>query len=321
MNSKKLALALLGAGAGAALGYLGYKKLKPDVQDKLLENEIISNLIDWKDEHHLILCKTSELDKRVLPYKSSVNMRDIGGYTNNEGKQIKWHKIYRGEELNHLSKEDFEKFSKLGITHIFDLRNSSVARKYRGPIPEGAKYTNVPVMDGIKEISLKPDYPNVVDQFMRDIYVDLVKLRGNMFAEVLRTLRDEPDAVIYVHCTNGKDRTGLMIALIELLAGVTEDQVISDYTLSNLKVNKAFKVFDNELVKEIGKKSGRLLYGTIGVDPDWLRLQLRYINENFDGIDDYLLRNTELTKYDLMTIRDNILEDIPVEKPKENEEK
>lgn len=307
MKKMKMSTKLLTAlGAFGGL-YFGFKYTK-NADEKLKFNEILAAQTDWKDEHHLRFCDETYIDKRFLPYKSSVNMRDIGGYSNNEGRIIKWNKIYRGEELCHLSEEDLDKFKKLGINYVIDLRNYSKFIGDPDPRIEGVKYINIPVLHDMPKSLVDFSYPNVVDQFMRNIYTELCTKRGEMFAQILEILVFDPDAKIYIHCTNGKDRTGFAIAMIMLLAGIPIDKVISEYSLSNYHVNKAFKLFDNEIVKEIGEKSGRLLYGTIGVDPDWLNLQLRYINQNFEGIFDYLLRNSLLRKYDLMNVRNSLLE-------------
>lgn len=303
----------LGVFSGLFLG----EKISKDFSIRLKENELMAAQTDWKDEHHLRFCDETDIQNRFLPFKSSVNMRDIGGYTNSNGQQIKKGKIYRGEELCHLSQEDQKKFQELGINYIFDLRNKEKIELDPDPHFEGVTYIDLPVLEGMTSAFLDLDYPNFVDQLMRNIYVFLCTKRGNGFSKILEVLLNDPDAKIYIHCTNGKDRTGFAIALIMLLANISTDKVISEYSLSNYHVNKAFKLFDNELVRILGDKSGRLLYGTIGVDPDWLNLQLRYINSDFANIDDYLLRNTLLRKYDLETIRDNILEPIP-EGKKEN---
>lgn len=288
---------------------------------KLKENEIMAAQTDWKDEHHMRFCEQTQIEKRFLPFKSAVNMRDIGGYIDNNNHQIKWNKIYRGEELCHLSEEDQEKFKALGINYIFDLRNSDKALLDPDPKFPGVENINIPVLEGLEKVCLDLSYPNFVDKLMRNIYVLLCEKRGNMFARILEVLYEEPDAKIYIHCTNGKDRTGFAIAMIMLLANCHIDEVISDYSLSNYHVNRAFKLFDNELVSILGDNTGRLLYGTIGVDPDWLNLQIDYINNKFAGIDDYLLRNTILRKYDLATIRENILEPVPDKKETEKKDK
>ncbi len=298
-----------------ALGFLAgiFTSSKPvkDLDEKVALSEALAKKTDWKDKHHLRYCDETYLDKRFLPYKSAVNMRDIGGYTNNLGKMTKWKKIYRGEELCHLNKEDQEKFDKLGITHVFDLRTRERALAFPDHIPPGATYTSIPVLEGIDAATFIEDsYPNITDQFMRNLYINLVEKSGDLFAKVIKVLADEPDAIIYVHCENGKDRTGIMICMIELLAQLPMDRVVSDYSLSNQNYERANKLFNSKLDLDLGPKLSELLYGLIGVDPDWLGLATRYMQINFEGIEDYLLRNSLLTKEDFENFRKNVLEDV-----------
>ena len=78
---------------------------------------------DFSSPHFLRFVDETQLDKRVINLDSALNMRDIGGYTNKDGKSLKWNKIYRGEELRHLSNDDFEEFEKLGIDYVIDFRS------------------------------------------------------------------------------------------------------------------------------------------------------------------------------------------------------
>ena len=143
---------------------------------------------------------------------------------------------------------------------------------------------------------------------MKGLYYAQVKDRAPMFAEVLKVLRDEPDAKIYIHCTNGKDRTGFMIALIMLIAGIDEKKIISEYSLTNHRFNEAISVLAAQFGNISNTQSDERDF--YGVDPDWLEVQLNYIRDNYGNVDNYLIENTDLTKEDLNTIRSNILESI-----------
>ena len=265
---------------------------------------------DFYDEHHLRYCDESYLDKRIIPFETALNMRDIGGYTNENNEPLKWKKIYRGEELNHLSPEDFQKFNKLGIKYVFDFRDDWAPQLRPDHLPDGAFYRNLPVLKDLDFPRIDADRDELsketIGEFFKGLYLAEAKERVNEFAEVLKVLRDDPDAIVYIHCTNGKDRTGFMIALIMLLAGINEEKVISEYSLTNHTFNKAYETLSKGLgtiTEEVDAE--KEFYG---VDPDWLQVQLDYINDNYPDIDSYLIENSDLTKEDLEIIRNNILE-------------
>lgn len=264
-------------------------------------------VLDFDDKDHLIFCEESDLHKRILPFKSAINMRDIGGYTNNEGKKIKWNKIFRGEELSHLSEEDQKEFGKLGITHVFDFREPNRLISRPDIEIEDVEYINYPLLEGFNFHEYDHTNPKEQINFIRSTYDYQVKNKANVMAKPLKILADNEDAVIYAHCTNGKDRTGFFIALLMLLAGIDEEKIISDYTLTNLTVNRALRYMGETMANEVGSPTGTLR-NYFGVDPKWLKIQLDYIKENFGTVENYLLSETDLTEEDLNNIKKNILE-------------
>lgn len=264
-------------------------------------------LLDFSDKDHLIFSDESYLDKRILPLESAINMRDIGGYTNNNNEQIKWNKIIRGEQLLHLSEEDQEKFNNLGFTHVIDFREPHTAQKRKDKLPPNVEYLNIPLLKDFGFIKIDYANPKEHIDFMHQTYMHQVKNSANEIAKALKILADNPDAKIYVHCTNGKDRTGFFIALLMLLAGIDEEKIISDYSLTNLTVSEAQEIIGVTMAEDVGIDLG-ILRNFFGVDPEWLKLQLNYIKDNYGTVENYLLSNTDLNKEDLENIKKNILE-------------
>lgn len=255
----------------------------------------------------------TQLDKRILPFQSAYNMRDIGGYTNDNNQKVKWGKIYRGEELQYLSEFDKEEFDKLGITHIFDLRSPDANLVKPDYIPPNAEYINLPVLDNLNNLYIDFNFDNVTPEliirFFRSMYSKLGEFRAQEFAKILEILKD-PESIIYIHCTNGKDRTGVAIAIILLLAGVPVEKVISDYTLSNRTVNEVYNTMTETAAGEAKENEPFSQKAFFSVNPEWLNGFLEYLYNNYNNIDEYLLDKTNLTKNDLEIIRNNILESI-----------
>ncbi len=285
---------------GLLLG-LGYILLKPKREEK----EDFD--IDYYSPHYLRFSDETNLNERFLPFESAVNMRDAGGYTNAEGRKLKKNKIYRGEELCHLNEEDQKAFNDLGIDYIIDFRESDKAANQPDNVPPGAKYLNIPVLEGLSTLKLDYSDPQSYIDFFYDIYRAQVRKRADRFAKALKLLRDDKDTKIYVHCTNGKDRTGIMIALIQLIAGIPKEKIISDYSLSNLTYERAYELLNSTVATETGVNK-RDLMKFFGVDPSWLEEQLDWIEDNYGNVDNYLIANTDLTREDIEKIRENLLE-------------
>lgn len=313
MKTPKWLLACGAAAAGLAFLYQYYRHHQGSDRKPLIHET------DFKDAHHLRILPESQLDRRMLPLESAINMRDLGGYAGSDGRQTRWEKMIRSEELCHLSPEDEKKLDTYGITHVFDFRDEDKAEAMPDYIPKGAVYVNIPILKGAHHASSAVDYskPGSVKNFMKGLYKYMVEERAQEYAQILHLLADDPDAKILFHCTNGKDRTGFLAAMLLLLAGVPEEVILSDYSLTNLTFDEAFETLGTILQDDMEKTSHLriprgLLRDFFGVDPDWLKLQLDYIRDQ-GGIDAYLLANTDLTEADLARVRENITERIPAD--------
>ncbi|MDO4287714.1 MAG: tyrosine-protein phosphatase, partial [Eubacterium sp.] len=240
--------------------------------------------------------------------------RDIGGYTGLDGRKTKWRKIIRSEELAHLSDNDVAYFKELGLKHVFDFRDAPKAERLPDRLPDTADYKNLPVLKDMPFSHNDIDFsqPGAIDRFMRDIYAYQVEHCAPIYAEILKLMTQEDAYPILYHCTNGKDRTGFMTALILLICGVPETTIISDYTLTNLTFDEAFEVLGTIMADDMQARQKNVpkdqLKDFFGVKPEWLKIQLDYIKDNYDSVDAYLLDKTDLTAEDLDKIRENMLE-------------
>ena len=192
----------------------------------------IYNLIPGTTYYYKVIADEVEVTKgkftthgrlRMLAFNSGSNMRDMGGWTTEDGKMVKYGKIYRGGELHsgfetNLNAEDLKNFVALGLAAEFDLRNNEQVQNNVAP-EISAFGTNVPYRymnqylfgdDALKEDTL--------------IYREAF----NFFADNLNAGRP-----IYFHCIWGADRTGAMAMLLNGLLGVGEDQLYKDYELTS----------------------------------------------------------------------------------------
>lgn len=269
-----------------------------------------NKLTDYKDSDHLIFCDESQLDKRIIQLETTINMRDIGGYTGLNGRKTRWGKIIRSEELVRLSDNDVDYLTNIGVKHVYDFRDENKARKNPDRMPLTADYLNLPVLKSMpKNVYLDYNDPDGINQFMRKIYAFQVQERAQDFAVVLHALANDETPILY-HCTNGKDRTGFMTALILLICGVPDETIISDYTLTNLTFDESFEILGTIMAEEKEGIPKEAIRDFFGVCPSWLKIQLDYIHENYESIDDYLLKNTDLTTEDLYQIRNVMLEPV-----------
>ncbi len=161
------------------------------------------------------------------------NLRDTGGYRAGAARS-RWGKLFRSDALHLLDDEGRMLLADLGIAHIVDLRGSDELRSAPSAVAGlEAQTHHLPVFDEAApaaqldmNLGLAPVYDHMVDE------------RGAQLASAVRVIADAADdEAVLVHCTAGKDRTGLVIAFALSAAGVDRDEVVADYaqTEQNLR--------------------------------------------------------------------------------------
>ncbi len=186
--------------------------------------------------------------RRRIPVEGAFNVRDLGGYATVDGGQTRWRTLFRAADIHALSRSAQATLTDAGVRNVIDLRGSqelveapSVFRdrpdvQYRPCNMTGDTLINrwgtIPVPDD-SSVRLSTMYSTVIDE------------RGDMVRTILESVA-EPGALPAVfHCTAGKDRTGVLSALLLGIVGVPRETIVEDYALS-----------------------ARFLYGTSAVPPD-----------------------------------------------------
>mgnify|MGYP002855930077 CR=1 FL=1 len=176
------------------------------------------------------------------------NLRDLGGLTASGGRIIKAHKLIRCARLAHADENDIKMLHSLDVKYIYDLRLPSEAAKYPDPKIEGLTYISWPFQDenhlkgenSLKEFNEKLKTAKSDDERislipdMKDFYVMMFTDRPSMerLREVAVRILSNRDGACLFHCTSGKDRTGMLGALMLMYLGVSAEDIVSDYMQS-----------------------------------------------------------------------------------------
>ncbi|MFZ1400292.1 MAG: tyrosine-protein phosphatase [Candidatus Promineifilaceae bacterium] len=180
--------------------------------------------------------------ERILPLQKGVNFREAGGYHTAAGQMVRLGKLYRSGSIAHLNEADLAYLQRLGIQLVADLRSLEEREKHpdRLPAVPGLVERPLPMQSVDRWERLRGAYAiffrkGKLDDYLLDGYTRVV-LDGNAHhvAELFQRLADPAQPPVLLHCTAGKDRTGLLVALFLLTLGVPEETVLADYTLSNL---------------------------------------------------------------------------------------
>ena len=176
--------------------------------------------------------------ERHYPFEGCFNFRDIGGYSNQDGQRVKKGLYFRTGRQDRMTDRDLLKLSELKISTQIDLRKpDEVLDQGKGPLEAmGAKYINIA---GIPE--------GGSDQLSRLVgdtgisgkrYLGYLEFGPTSWLRLFGILADESNLPVVLHCTAGKDRTGVSTAFLLSILGVSRDVIEEDYLLTNLDTER-----------------------------------------------------------------------------------
>lgn len=162
------------------------------------------------------------------------NVRDLGGFETTDGYTTKWQTIYRGDALYNLSAEEWKKLYKAGVCTVVDLRSSAEKIKYPDrPLPQ-IKVFDCPMQkEDIDDSNLVQTAERAFTSSLALGYCKMVEETPELLINALRVVISSlKNGAVLFHCTAGKDRTGVLAAVILELVGVTRPDIIADYEVS-----------------------------------------------------------------------------------------
>jgi protein-tyrosine phosphatase len=183
---------------------------------------------------------TSAREDRHLALAGTHNLRHVGGYATASGGRIAERVLWRSDALHALDDEGRRVLRDLPLRTVIDLREDA-QRVERPNLLEGvgAEIIALPLFDG-----WTPS-PELGVQAWREgdmtpIYEHIVRFFGHRIAEVAAHLARPRALPALIHCTAGKDRTGVVTALLLAAVGVSDEDIVADFVLTDRYLGDAF---------------------------------------------------------------------------------
>ena len=165
--------------------------------------------------------------RRVIDLEGCLNFRDLGGYPTGDGHAVRWRHVYRSDALHHLTAPDVARVrDELRVAAVIDLRSTAELRgEGRGPLAgEPIDFHHLPLFDG--QQSRPESWPAIAT--LADRYFLLTEIAQAPIARLVTVLAEADGPVVY-HCAAGKDRTGVVSAVLLGLLGVRDEVIVADY--------------------------------------------------------------------------------------------
>jgi protein-tyrosine phosphatase len=241
---------------------------------------------------------------RLLRLQGATNFRDLGGYAGREGRSVRWRRLFRSDHLGRLTQADHASLAQLRLHGSIDFRGLAerAASPYQLPgVVQHSLAIEPTVVQRIEAIAAAEQELTgpVVVELMEDLYRSLVNEQASRFGELFQQLLRAEGPLVF-HCTAGKDRTGVAAALVLLALGVSREQVMEDYLLTN-EVLEPPELSHSRTPPEAFTVLWR-------VQESFLGAALDAIEAEHGNVDRYLAHRLGLTRAALDTLADRYLE-------------
>lgn len=253
-------------------------------------------------------------DEASLHLEGVPNARDLGGYRTMDGQRVRRGMIYRSGTLAEATDRDLERLQALDVRMIFDLREDGEAESAPDRLPAEALYQRLPLtapVHGLRLITTLVRHLPQMERLVLNSYRDMAFGTGApRLGQVFRQLATDDAALpALLHCTAGKDRTGLTAALILAVLGVPDDTILADYSLSNRDYPAFFRSVDGQAgaLSRIGLRTDDLHFLMLA-DPAILSLIMAEIRDQYGTIDAYLDECAGVDSAALRQLRRRLLE-------------
>lgn len=173
-------------------------------------------------------------EERFVPLEGAFNFRDLGGLSAAGGATTRSGVMFRSDALHHLLPSDVDHLTELGMRTIIDLRSAvELERTGRGPLAStDMRWLHAPLSHGDAAAGrVLP--PALAEGDLGRHYVESLDERTETLAAVIEHLATRDNLPAVFHCTAGKDRTGMVAAIVLSLVGVPDDVIVLDYTLTD----------------------------------------------------------------------------------------
>jgi protein-tyrosine phosphatase len=230
------------------------------------------------------------------------NFRDLGGYPARDGRRIRWRTLFRSDGLHLLSAADVTCLrDEIGLGHVVDLRSSGELRIDGVGLLADEPFTHhhLPLFDG----SI-PERSEAQALSLADRYFLMAEFAKQPIARVITTLAGASKPAVY-HCAAGKDRTGVISAVLLGLLGVRDEVIVADYAATQQNLDAIIE----RLMASEGYHDmlSALPADTLHAEPDTMIALLEKVNERYGSMRGYVL-SIGVSERDVARIEERLLE-------------
>jgi protein-tyrosine phosphatase len=238
---------------------------------------------------------------RKHPFEGVQNFRDFGGYDTSKGQQMARGRFFRSAHHGMATDADLQKMAEFGLETVIDLRRPS--ERERQPSKRWANFAAT-VLQNEDEKEAHEQWadfimrPNITAQSFRDYLTQYYReipwgdRHRDLYTRYFDALANTTGPVL-VHCSGGKDRTGMLCAFTQELAGVHRDDIFEDYLMTNdlerfERDGPMFATYLSEMRGDGIKVDNEIIRLVLGVEAPFLEATYEEIKKRHGDVETYV---------------------------------
>lgn len=248
------------------------------------------------------------------------NLRDLGGWAASGGKVVSG-QVYRSAEFSALAGSAATQFASLGIRTVYDLRTAGEREANANVVPAGTEYIIFDILAdrpgaGPAQMLQVLSDPKAAEQLLGDgkavamfeeSYRQFLSLpsANTGYRQFFSIISEKEHRPAVFHCTTGKDRTGWAAAALLMLLGVSDEDVMKDYLLTNDSLVPALQPMVDKFASIGGDPD--LLKPVVGVQREFLEAARDEMTSKYGDIETYFTKGLGLSSQTIDTLRKELV--------------
>ena len=233
---------------------------------------------------------TAEHNERHIPLEGAFNFRDLGGYRTGDGHSVRWRRVFRSDELQHITHNDSNHLrGDIGLATVIDLRNDIEIEQFgvTSWSEMGIRCLTLTLSDGGDPARQRLQSSSNLGE----LYLQILQLPffGSRLVEALETIAQTDNHPLVFHCTAGKDRTGMLAAVLLSILGVAEEDILEDYAITSQYREGLVKRQEADPVRaERRRQQPKWLFDPA---PENIAMFLSYLGREYGSVREYVVSN------------------------------
>jgi protein-tyrosine phosphatase len=224
--------------------------------------------------------------ERHVEFDGCFNFRDLGGYATVDGHWVRPRLLYRADGPHALTDGDVATLRDLGLATVLDLRTGPEVEdrgRYATHLPGVAEH-HLPLTDVLPD----PDeLPSWIDPLVvAGQYRSMLENGSDAIARALEILSSASEYPALLHCSAGKDRTGILSAVLLGLLGVPDDTIVADYALSARGMHRLVEHYKSSY-PDAAEQLSRLAPAMVAADPRTMSAFVAFVRDEYGSFEGY----------------------------------